>query len=105
MRGVRSRPEEYTSEMAGYYDVIVGLHPDEALRAVVESAASRPVVVVPCCNFWSRETKLARDDLLLAVAEFHRTVGPVECVDFDFRGPQNLGLVLMPARRNEHAAA
>ena len=30
LRGVSSRAEEYVASMAGYYDVIVGLHPDEA---------------------------------------------------------------------------
>jgi hypothetical protein len=32
LRGVSSRVEEYRAGMAGYYDVIIGLHPDGALR-------------------------------------------------------------------------
>jgi hypothetical protein len=36
-----SRPEEYRADMAGYYDVVIGLHPDEALREVVSSAQVR----------------------------------------------------------------
>ena len=54
--------------MAGYYDVIIGLHPDDALREVVNSARVRPVAVVPCCNFWLRDTKLGRDELLGGLA-------------------------------------
>lgn len=98
LRGVASRAEEYDASMADYYDVIVGLHPDEALREVVASAAVRPVVVVPCCNFWTRERKLNRDELLAAIAGDHRgRGGDVERVMFSFRGPKNEGLVLLPA--------
>ncbi|MEN3273187.1 MAG: hypothetical protein V7636_1948 [Actinomycetota bacterium] len=97
LRGVSSRTEEYTSTMAGYYDVIVGLHPDEALREVVTSAQTRPVVVVPCCNFWTRDRRLGRDELLGAIADDHRfAAGTVEPVTFTFRGPKNEGLVLVP---------
>ena len=32
--GVDSRKEAYRADMADYYDLIVGLHPDEALREV-----------------------------------------------------------------------
>lgn len=99
LRGVSSRAEEYEASMADYYDVIVGLHPDEALREVVASARVRPVVVVPCCNFWTRERRLGRDELLSAIGDEHGRTGPgaqVERVTFDFRGPKNEGLVLVP---------
>lgn len=97
LRGVASRAEEYTASMADYYDVVVGLHPDEALREVVASAAVRPVVVVPCCNFWDRERRLGRDELLAAVTDGHAAAGgAVEEVTFAFRGPKNEGLVLLP---------
>ena len=56
--GLEHREELYTPDMASYYDLIVGLHPDEATRPVVESALIRPVVVVPCCNFWDKSRKL-----------------------------------------------
>jgi len=98
LRGVSARVEEYSAAMAGYYDVIVGLHPDEALRSVVDSGLVRPVVVVPCCNFWMTDRRLGRDQLLDAVADHHEIVGSVERVTFDFRGPKNHGLVLLPAR-------
>jgi len=97
LRGVSSRTEEYVSSMAGYYDVVVGLHPDEALREVVTSAHTRPVVVVPCCNFWTRDRRLGRNELLDAIADDHqRAGGTVEPITFAFRGPKNEGLVLLP---------
>jgi hypothetical protein len=99
LRGVSSRAEAYRADMAGYYDVIIGLHPDEALRAVVSSARERPVVVVPCCNFWLRDTKLGRDELLDAIETEHAAVGSCERVVLEFRGPHNHALVLRPACR------
>ena len=83
--------------MADYYDLVVGLHPDEALRSVVESAAKSAVLVIPCCNFWSRETKLGRDQLIERIAEFHNSHGgKSEHVVLDFRGPKNHALILLP---------
>jgi hypothetical protein len=96
LRGVPSRAEEYRADMAGFYDVIVGLHPDAALREVVNSARVRPVVVVPCCNFWLRDTKLGRDELLDAIDKHHAAYGTFERVVLDFRGPHNRALVLRP---------
>src|SRR6266571_3334907 len=99
MSGDSSRVEEYRVDMAGYYDVIIGLHPDDALREVVNSARVRPVVVVPCCNFWLRDTKLGRDELLDAIEKHHAACGTSERVILDFRGPHNRALVLRPACR------
>ena len=97
LRGVDARAEEYDAAMATYYDVVVGLHPDEALREVVSSARTRPVVVVPCCNFWDRDRRLGRDELIAAIADDHaRRGGVVERITFAFRGPKNEGLVLSP---------
>jgi hypothetical protein len=96
LRGVPSRVEEYCADMAGFYDVIVGLHPDAALREVVKSARVRPVVVVPCCNFWLRDTKLGRDELLDAIEKHHAAYGTSERVVLGFRGPHNRALVLQP---------
>ena len=97
LKGISSRQEEYSAQMADYYDLVVGLHPDEALRPVVESATMRPVLVVPCCNFWSRSQKLGQDELLTAISAHHESLGGrSEPVQLDFRGPKNLGLVLEP---------
>lgn len=99
LRGVSSRAEEYSAEMADYYDLVVGLHPDEALRPVVDSALVRPVLVVPCCNFWSRGQRLGQAELLAAIADHHRGLGGgCEPVRLDFRGPKNRGVVLAPPR-------
>ena len=68
------RAEEFDPALASYYDLIVGLHPDQATRAVAEAALVKPVIVVPCCNFWSEE-KLGRDELVEAVADYYREHG------------------------------
>ncbi len=92
--GVNSRPEEYSSEMSSFYDLIVGLHPDEALKEVVNSAQSRPVVIIPCCNFWSRDEKLGRDLLLERIGDYLRTKNiNYQKIIFDFEGPKNIGIV------------
>ncbi|MEQ7122990.1 hypothetical protein ABN034_00575 [Actinopolymorpha sp. B11F2] len=97
LKGVPSRQEEYAASMADFYDVIVGLHPDEALPAVVDSARVRPVVVVPCCNFWTRAQRLGQAELLATIGRHHRGIGGgVEEIQLDFRGPKNRGIVLTP---------
>ncbi len=96
IKGVSSRAVPYTPDMADYYDLIVGLHPDEATRAVVESVRARPVIVVPCCNFWAPE-KLGRDALVDAICAFLRSDGrPHEKITFGFDGPKNIGVVAYP---------
>lgn len=93
--GVADRQAEYTADMADYYDLVVGLHPDEALREVVASAATRPVVVVPCCNFWDRTTKLGKDELLHAIEADCQAKGiSVERRELPFKGPKNVALIL-----------
>lgn len=97
--GINNRKEEYKSQMADYYDLIVGLHPDEALREVVESALIRPVVLIPCCNFWSREETLGRDALIKRIEEYYNNNKiRYEKVAFEFKGPKNIGLVSEPPK-------
>ena len=94
MVGVPNRKEEYSVDMADYYDLVVGLHPDEALLPVVESAEVRPIVVVPCCNFWDRSRKLGRDALLEEIETYLRDNDiNFERVVFDFKGPNNIGVL------------
>jgi hypothetical protein len=96
LRGVPNRAEEFDPSLTSYYDLIVGLHPDQATRAVAEAALVKPVIVVPCCNFWSEE-KLGRDELVEAVADYYRENGVCfEHTIFDFKGPKNIGLVSEP---------
>lgn len=95
--GVEGRKEEYKADMADYYDLIVGLHPDEALKEVVYSAQIRPVILIPCCNFWSKDETLGRDALLAKIEEFYKENGiAYKRVIFDFEGPKNIGLVSEP---------
>jgi hypothetical protein len=96
LRGVPSRQEEFDPSLAPYYDLVIGLHPDEAMRAVAEAALVRPAILIPCCNFWSEE-KLGRDALVDAVCAYycqHKVA--FERVVFKFKGPKNVGLVSEP---------
>lgn len=95
--GVKNRKEAYTKDMADYYDLIVEIHPDEALYSVVASARIRPVIVIPCCNFWSKEEVLGRNALIEKIEEFYKNNGVIyEKVTFDFEGPKNVGLISVP---------
>jgi hypothetical protein len=97
LKGVAHRAIPYTAELADYYDLIIGLHPDQALRPVVESATVAPVIVVPCCNFWSSQTRLGRAALLAAIHDHHISIGgDVEPITLAFEGPMNRGLILQP---------
>ena len=71
IKGVSHRECEYTPDMADYYDLIVGLHPDQATRPVAESAFSRPVVIVPCCNFWDSSRKLGSKSIAEEIFSYY----------------------------------
>src|SRR5437868_976278 len=97
LKGVPSRQEEYKSDMADYYDLVIGLHPDEAIREVGESARIRPTLLIPCCNFWDRTKKLGRDPLLQSIEEYYKVNNiKYERIIFDFKGPHNIGLISTP---------
>jgi hypothetical protein len=97
LKGVESRAAPYLAKDAAYYDLVVGLHPDQALREVVHSALSTATVIVPCCNFWRDDQRLGRDALAESIAEwFEQHHVGYERVEFAFRGPQNLGFVTAP---------
>lgn len=92
--GVKNRECEYRSDMAGFYDLIIGLHPDEAVREVVESAKIRPVLVVPCCNFWDRSKKLGAKEMVADISKWLDENGiKYETVVFGFKGPKNIGIL------------
>ncbi len=92
--GVKSRKEIYTADMAEYYDLIVGLHPDEATREVVLSAVKRPIIIIPCCNFWDRNKRLGREALLDEIGSFlNQNNIRYKRTEFDFEGPKNIGLM------------
>lgn len=92
--GVKNRECEYKSDMAGFYDLIIGLHPDEAIRDVVESAKTRPVLVVPCCNFWDRTKKLGTKEMVVEISKWlDENKIKYEIVTFKFKGPKNIGIL------------
>ena len=98
LKGVPKRQVEFESSMADYYDLIIGLHADEATRPVAAAALVRPTILVPCCNFWSEE-KLGRDELLEAIEGYYRHHGvSFERVEFSFKGPKNIGIVSEPPK-------
>ncbi|MBI2504677.1 MAG: Ldh family oxidoreductase, partial [Candidatus Latescibacteria bacterium] len=96
LKGVPRLAETLDPSIAEYFDLVVGLHPDEATRAVALAATVRPAILVPCCNFWSSE-RLGFTDLLLSIEDFYRRNGVVsERVELAFRGPKNIALVSYP---------
>ena len=97
MKGVPNRDEEFDPSMADFYDLVIGLHADEATRAVAEAALIRPTILVPCCNFWSRAEKLGRDELVEAIEGYYQDNRVrYERVTLPFRGPKNIGIVTEP---------
>lgn len=102
LKGVPSRSEDFSPSMADHYDLVIGLHPDEATRAVAGAALVRPTIVVPCCNFWSDE-RLGRDELLAAIEEYyHQHRVSFERVQLPFKGPKNIAIVSEPAASRVH---
>lgn len=100
LKGVGGRAVEYTSDLADYYDLVIGLHPDAALREVVASAVRVPALVVPCCNFWDRSARLGRAALIMTISRHHRAIGGLaQRVELGFAGPMNHGLILHPPAR------
>lgn len=92
--GVKHRQAEYVAQMADYYDLVVGLHPDQATRPVVESAIVTRTLLIPCCNFWDQSRKLGREAMLAEIEEYYDTHKiKWERVVFDFEGPKNVGLI------------
>ncbi len=84
LKGVPNQASEFDAGAASYYDLIVGLHPDEATRAVAMAALIRPTILIPCCNFWSDE-KLGRDELLEAIEDYYtQNMVSFERVSFRF---------------------
>ena len=98
LKGITHRPEKFRVEMADYYDLLVGLHPDGALRELGEAALIRPAVMIPCCNFWDDQRRGQRE-LLEAIEDFYRQHAvQFERVVLDFKGPKNIAIVSEPPR-------
>ena len=100
LKGIPNRCEEFNPSMADFYDLIIGLHPDEATRSVVESAHLKPVIMIPCCKWWS-DKKLGRDELIEEIENYYQKHQiKFEKVIFSFRGPKNIGLVSNPSEKH-----
>jgi len=96
LKGIKHRKEEFFAEMADFYDLLIGLHPDHALRELAKSALIKPVVLIPCCNFWD-EQKRGKEELLSAIEDFYRQNSVnFERITLDFKGPKNIAIVSMP---------
>jgi len=96
LKGICHRPEQFRAEMADYYDLLVGLHPDNALRELAKAALIRPVVLIPCCNFWDDQRR-GKEELLVAIEDFYRENSVrSERVELDFKGPKNVAIVSSP---------
>ncbi|MBP7859445.1 hypothetical protein KA001_00595 [Patescibacteria group bacterium] len=94
--GVPSKKEEYTREMATMYDLVIGLHPDEATTEVVYSAFKTPTLIIPCCNFWDKTQKLGTKELVEAIETFYKKNGiRYKIVKFDFKSPKNIGILTL----------
>ncbi len=96
LKGIDHRPDQFDPEMADYYDLLVGLHPDGALRELGEAALVRPAVIIPCCNFWD-EQRRGQYELLTAIEDYYRQHSiRFERIELDFKGPKNIAIVSEP---------
>lgn len=97
LKGIHHRREQFHAEMADYYDLLVGLHPDDALRELAKAALVRPVVLIPCCNFWDDQRRGCKE-LLEAIEDFyHQHSVRFERIALDFKGPKNIAIVSEPS--------
>lgn len=96
LKGIRHRQETFSADMAEYYDLLIGLHPDHALRELAKSAIIKPVILIPCCNFWDEETR-GTEELLSVIEEYYRQNSVIfERVALCFKGPKNIAIVSRP---------
>ena len=96
LKGVRHRTEQFRSGMADYYDLLIGLHPEDALRELAKAALIRPVILIPCCNFWDDQRR-GHKELLEAIEGFYRRhYIHFERIALDFKGPKNVAIVSKP---------
>jgi len=94
LKGVPSKQVEYAPDMAEFYDLIVGLHPDAATRPVAESALYRPILLVPCCNEWDKSRKLGSRELIQAIVDYLNGNNiPNKTVAFNIKKPKNIGII------------
>ena len=44
---------KFNAGMAEEFDLIIGLHPDEATEEICQAAKIKPVILIPCCKYWN----------------------------------------------------
>jgi hypothetical protein len=97
LRGVPGFDSTLDPAKSDYYDLIVGLHPDEATQAIVMSSLVTKTVIVPCCNFWDRTQRLGAEKLIEAIEAFYRKYGvEYERVKLAINTPKNIALITTP---------
>jgi hypothetical protein len=97
LRGVPGQENEFNPAQASYYDLVVGLHPDEATRAVAISALYTRTLLVPCCNFWDRTTRLGTLSLVEAIEAFYRAHQvKFERIELALDTPKRVALITTP---------
>jgi hypothetical protein len=100
IKGVPGREEEFDPAQASYYDLVVGVHPDQATRAVALAALYTRTLLVPCCNFWERSRRLGTIALVEAIEHFYsRYQVRHRRVELELRGPKNIALLTGPPAR------
>ena len=101
LKGIDHRKEDFSADMADFYDLLVGLHPDEATRELAKAALIKPVIMIPCCNFWD-DQKLGTEELLSAIEDFYRQNSiKFERIALDFKGPKNIAIVSEPCKLDQ----
>jgi hypothetical protein len=104
LTGVGNRQCYYHHDLASFYDLIVGLHLDEAVREVALSALTVPTVMVPCCNFWS-DNKLGSQELVDEIEKYLLRNGVmVERHILPIKPPKNIALLTTPTPASANAA-
>ena len=97
VKGVDSRSECFAALGSDYYDLVIGLHPDEATQEIALSALLTKTVIVPCCNFWDRSKRLGTDALIDELALFYAQHGvEFSKVSLDLETPKRIALVTSP---------
>ena len=97
IKGVPGREQEFDPADASYYDLVVGVHPDEATRAIVTAALGTRTLLVPCCNFWDRSQRLGTLALVESIEQFYRKYQVrFRRLELDLRGPKNIALLTDP---------
>ena len=96
LKGINHRKEDFSADMSDFYDLLVGLHPDEATRELAKAALIKPVIMIPCCNFWD-DQKLGTEELLSAIEDFYRQNSvKFERIALNFKGPKNIAIISEP---------